>query len=89
MASPTQPGSITGVAVGVERALEATEYVVALDGGQEACVLGLALVKTLLCDLGGVPNLSQPQLACLLAFFLCLFLSFFLSFFSFFALAFS
>lgn len=32
-----------------------------LDGGQAACVLELALVKTSLCVLGGVPNLSEPQ----------------------------
>lgn len=46
MVNPTQPGSITGVGVEAERALEAAWYSVGLDGTREACVLGLAPVKT-------------------------------------------
>lgn len=63
MANPTQPGSITGVGVEAERALEAAWYAVGLDGTREACVLGLAPVKTSLCVLRGAPRLSEPQLS--------------------------
>lgn len=38
-------------------------HIVELDGGQEARVLGGGSVKTLLCVLGGVSNLSEPQLS--------------------------
>lgn len=51
------------VGVGTERASEAMRCAVELDGGQEARTLGQTLSRHRCVSLGGVPNLSEPQLS--------------------------